>query len=310
MRVLSPARGAAASAVTIALTIAAFAIGPAATAKPSARAAGLAAAPGSVRPGVPLRMAGLAQARTGASATYSTKNSSTTGEAGYGVLQGSTTFRYLAASFYVPRLDCTDVPSSTTTYSFHWLGLQNESTAAPTEEEVGVEADCNGVTPEYAAWWEMYPNPQQYPGLAIGPGDRVSASVYYDKSTGKFRLTLTDNSTGHGFTRTESCPSGSSCGRPIAEVLSGPAFDPSTGEFLPLADFQAATFANVSVTNTSGTQRGGLSSKHWTDYRITETAGVGETDADGNVIPQGTVLIKPTTLIGSNTFDNYWMPGT
>ncbi|MBO0774009.1 MAG: hypothetical protein J2P35_21365, partial [Actinobacteria bacterium] len=76
MRVLSPARGAAASAVTIALTIAAFAIGPAATAKPSARAAGLAAAPGSVRPGVPLRMAGLAQARTGASATYSTKNSS------------------------------------------------------------------------------------------------------------------------------------------------------------------------------------------------------------------------------------------
>ncbi len=47
-------------------------------------------------------------------------------------------------------------------------------------EQLGADSDCNGTTPMYYAWWEMFPNPSQvlstssYP---VRPGDQMTAWV-------------------------------------------------------------------------------------------------------------------------------------
>lgn len=302
MRMLSPARGAAASAVTIALTIAAFAIGPAATASPSASSASP-PNPASLRPGTPLKGVSGSATASGTYGAYSTAVEANNW-AGFAVTRGTTTFRYISASFYVPRVNCTG--TTVDTYSGHWVGL--DGFATNTVEQTGIEADCISGAPAYSAWWEMAPNPPSYPALTIHGGDRITASVYYNTSTRKFQLVLTNDSTGKGFTRTASCPSGISCRRTSAEAISEPPFDTSTNEFTPLTDFQAATFANVAITNTTGTHKGGISSSYWTNYRITQVADGGETDASGNAIPAGTIMDKPTSLISGKTFNNYWIP--
>ncbi|MBO0772294.1 MAG: hypothetical protein J2P35_12625 [Actinobacteria bacterium] len=314
MSLSSRASGAIAGALAIALTAGGIAI--AATAAAS-RSAGTASAPPltSIRPGPPLKTGRGAAAPAGTAGSFSTVARESSNWAGFAVSQGTTTFRYVSATFYVPRLDCSGVSADNPTFSSHWVGLDGWRQNSTTVEQTGVLAACypdssNVVVPMYAAWWEMFPNLPSYPAVTIHGGDRITASVYYNKSTRKFELTLTDNSTGKGFSRTESCPSGFTCRRLSAEAISEAPSDATTGATLPLADYQGATFANVAITNTSGTHKGGISSNYWTDFRISQISDGTNTDASGNAIPAGTLLAKPTSLISSKTFDNYWIPGT
>jgi hypothetical protein len=64
-----------------------------------------------------------------------------------------------------------------------------------TVEQVGVEVGCSGGTASYSAFYEMFPNaPVAFSG--IGPGDAISANVYFNTSTRHWQLTLTDLTTG------------------------------------------------------------------------------------------------------------------
>ena len=48
---------------------------------------------------------------------------------------------------------------------------------------------CNGTTPVYIPFWEMFPNGPGYPGIAVHPGDAISLAVFYNKpARGKFTL--------------------------------------------------------------------------------------------------------------------------
>ena len=82
---------------------------------------------------------------------------------------------------------------------------------------------------------------------------------------------------------------------------------PPTSTVLPLADFQTASFANVSITNTSGTHRGGLQSSFWNTLQITQAAGNGTNfTITGAAIPEGTVLDSASSLSQERSFTDQW----
>jgi hypothetical protein len=214
--------------------------------------------------------------------------------AGYAALpahQGAS-FRFVQATFTVPSVNCAATANS---YSVHWVGLDGYT--SKTVQQDGIEANCNGTTPVYAAWWETYPanQIQTVSSVNLNPGDAVTASVYYDSSAGshhhEYNFVLTDISTGQGFNLWERC-GGPSCKNSSAEVISEA---PSSAGILPLADFGIISPVNVHVTDKSR-QKGGISSAHWDHSKI---------------ILVGLEASRPTlasagSLFGSHAFSNTW----
>ncbi len=315
-------RAAAVSAGTLAGALAlgsvAFAAAPAAAAaaNPSPAASLLK----HIRPGTPVKVIGGTRP-TASVLTQATTNLQAANWAGYATSRGTRTFRWVSAQFKVPTVDCNGVSTTNGTVSGHWVGLDGLRASSTTLEQVGVIEGCafTGSTfePVYLPFWEMFPNQAFSPAkVTVHPGDTIKVSVYYNKNTRAFTLSLTNVTAGQRFTRTSACPSGANCRRNSAEAISEPpltSFDPSTGnvQFAALAEFVTFKFSSVSVTTTNGL-RGGLTSPNWNTYKITEVAGLNSDDTPMNFtgsglgIGPGTVLDKPSTLTNGNTFTNTW----
>jgi len=311
MRKLSRAGSIATGALALALTAGAFAFTPTAGAVPAA-ASGTPPPLTSIRPGHPMETGGSRPAAP-AFATNAIKTTTSSNWAGYVGVRSGITFRFVSAHFYVPYLDCTGVTKSNPTYSSHWVGLDGFLAGSNTVEQTGVLAACypdqnNVVTPTYDAWYEKYPNPPVYSAITVRPGDAITASVYFSSSKKTFTFTLADGTSGKHFTVVGKCPVSATCARSSAEVISEA---PSNGtNVLPLADYQAASFVGASLTDSTGTKKGGLATKYWDDYRISQLSDGTNLDAAGSTIPQGTRIALPTSLVSNATFDAYWMPGT
>ena len=303
MRKPSRAGGVAVGALAAALTAGAFSLIPASAAVSAVTSSKV---PAAIQPSTPLRAVG---AGPGAAASVATSVTSlqSVNWAGYAASFGTTTFRFVSAQFTAPSLDCTGVTAASGAWSAHWIGLDGFRSTSTTVEQTGLLAGCNGTTPVYAPFWEMFPNAPGYPSITVNAGDTISMSVYYNRSTRKFTLTFSDTTSGQKFTRTRTCPAGATCRRNSAEAISEAPFDTTTSSVLPLADFQTASFANVSITNTSGTHRGGLQSSFWNTSQITQAAGNGtNTTITGTAIPEGTVLDSPTSLALKRSFIDQW----
>jgi hypothetical protein len=297
------AGGVAVGALAVALMAGAFAFAPASAAVTTVTGSKV---PASIRPGTPLKAvgAGPGAAASAATAATSVKGLQSVNWAGYAASFGTTTFRFVSAHFTVPTLDCTGVTAPNGAWSSHWVGLDGFRTT--TVEQTGLVATCDGTTQVYAPFWEMFPNAPRYPAITVNPGDAISMSVYYNRSTRNFTLTFSDTTNGQHFTRTRACPAGASCRRNSAEAISEAPFDATTATVLPLADFQTASFANVSITNTSGTHRGGLRSSFWNTFKITQVSDGTNTTITGDPITDGTVLDSPTSLSLKRSFTDRW----
>jgi hypothetical protein len=303
MRKPSRAGGIAVGALAAALTAGAFSLAPASAAVSAVTSSKV---PAAIQPSTPLRAVG---AGPGAAASVATSVTSlqSVNWAGYAASFGTTTFRFVSAQFTAPSLDCTGVTAASGAWSAHWIGLDGFRSTSTTVEQTGLLAGCNGTTPVYAPFWEMFPNAPGYPSITVNAGDTISMSVYYNRSTRKFTLTFSDTTNGQKFTRTRACPAGATCRRNSAEAISEAPFDTTTSTFLPLADFHTASFANVAITNTSGTHRGGLQSSFWNTSQITQAAGNGTNfTITGSAIPAGTVLDSPTSLALKRSFIDRW----
>jgi Peptidase A4 family len=297
------AGGVAAGALAVALAAGAFAFAPASAAVTTLTGAKV---PGSIRPSTPLQAVGAGAGAAARAATTVTSLQSVNW-AGYAASLGTTTFRFVSAHFTVPPLDCTGVTATNGAWSAHWVGLDGFRSTSTTVEQTGLLAGCDGTTPEYAPFWEMFPNAPGYPSITVNPGDTISMSVYFNRSTRKFSLTFSDTTNGQTFTRTRACPAGATCRRNSAEAISEAPFDATTSSVLPLADFGTASFANASITNTTGTHRGGLQSSFWNTYQITQAAGSGtNVTVAGDAIPEGTVLDTPSPLSQKVSFTDQW----
>ncbi len=97
---------------------------------------------------------------SGESTTGSTSHSNNW--AGYAALpeHSGGSFRFVQATFTVPSINCAATPNA---FSVHWVGLDGFATS--TVQQDGIEANCNGITPVYSAWWETYPANQNPDGL-------------------------------------------------------------------------------------------------------------------------------------------------
>jgi hypothetical protein len=306
MRKPSRAGGVAVAALAVALTAGAFAFAPASAGVTTVTSSKV---PASIRPSTPLKAVG---AGPGAAASVATSVTSlqSVNWAGYAASLGTTTFRFVSAQFTVPTVDCTGVTAANGAWSGHWVGLDGFRSTSTTVEQIGLLAGCDGssTTPVYAPFWEMFPNAANEPSIPINPGDAISLSVFYNKSTRKFTLTFSDTTNGQHFTRTRACPAGATCRRNSAETISEAPAEVvgSTVSILPLANFQTATFANVSITNTSGTHRGGLRSSFWNTSQITQASDGTNVTIAGDPIAAGTPLDIPTALSLKRNFSDQW----
>ena len=305
MRKPSRAVGVAVGALAVALSAGAFTFAPSSAAAPTVASWKV---PGSIRPGTPLKAvgAGARAAASAAAAATSVTNLQAVNWAGYASSLGTTTFRSVSAQFTVPTLDCTGVTAPNGAWAAHWVGLDGFRANSATVEQTGVVEVCNGATAQYAAFWEMFPLAPGYPSITVNPGDKISVAVNYNRSTRKFSLTFSDTTNGQSFTRTRACPAGATCRRNSAEAISEAPFDGATSTILPLADFTSASFANVTITNTSGTHRAGLQSSFWNTYKFTQVSDGTNTTVAGAPIPQGTVLDSPTSLVLKRSFIDHW----
>jgi len=168
-------------------------------------------------------------------------NSTSTNWSGYAVTGGR--YTRVSAAWTEPKATC-----SGTAYSSFWVGLDGDT--SNTVEQTGTDADCSGSTPQYYAWYEMYPKFPVNLGGKVAPGDKLSASVTTNGS-GSFTLTITDSTQGWTNTKTARLKSAKlESAEVIAEAPS------SSGGVLPLANFGTVSFTGATVNGnvlTSGT---------------------------------------------------------
>ena len=152
---------------------------------------------------------------------------------GYSAINGR--YTSVSANWTQPSASCT----SATTYSSFWVGLDGDG--SNTVEQTGTSADCSGGVPRYYAWYEMYPKFPVNLSLAIRPGDSLSGSVTTD-GNGHFTLTITDNTTGQGFSTSQHLNRARlASAEAIAEAPSG------SGGVLPLTNFGTVSFSSTTV---------------------------------------------------------------
>jgi hypothetical protein len=194
-------------------------------------------------------------------------------------------FKYIEAAYSVPSVNC-----SVTNYAFsdHFVGLDGWTDG--TVEQDGVGSFCLSGSPQYFAWYEMYPAGTTVE-FSVDPGDAITSSVTYDGS-GKYTLQLTDQTTGQAFDVQQSCAS--TCGNSSAEVITE---GYPSGDYNGTADFGEEHYDTVEVQGAGGSL-GGLTSRHWNTVESVALGG-----STGDIDTQPTPLFKAS---GESAFGVTW----
>jgi hypothetical protein len=159
---------------------------------------------------------------------------------GYAVTGGTGAFNSVSASWTQPAATCN---SSATQYAAFWVGLDGFNSSSV--EQTGTDSDCNGTSPDYYGWYEMYPAAPVYFNNPVSPGDHISASVTFSGSS-TYTLVLTDSTQNWTQTITKNS---SGDARSSAEVITE-APSSQTG-VLPLADFGTINYGGSSANGSS-----------------------------------------------------------
>jgi Peptidase A4 family len=184
--------------------------------------------------------------------------------AGYVAVGGP--FTGVSGTWVQPAIKC----SSGDQYSSYWVGLDGFN--SPTVEQTGTEADCDGRTAEYSAWYELYPAyPVTYSNV-VKPGDHMAASVVFS-GTDTYTFTVQDVTA--GWTKTTAKASAGD-ERSSAECI---VEAPYSGGVLPLADFGTFTFGSCEVD--------GLPINSFTPITIQMTTSSGSPEATTSALSGG-----------------------
>jgi hypothetical protein len=113
-----------------------------------------------------------------------------------GYVVKGTDFTKVRGSWIVPTAHCSSQPNS---FASLWVGLDGYT--SDSSEQIGIEFDCLAATPTYYPWYDFYPNPvRKITGMAVHPGDKMSATVSYSGS--QFTISMTNRTTGKSFSKT------------------------------------------------------------------------------------------------------------
>jgi Peptidase A4 family len=183
---------------------------------------------------------GLMKRPTGATAHEVKNQTSSTNWSGYAATGSAGQFNSVSSSWTEPAADCT---GSDDEYAAFWVGLDGYNSGSV--EQTGTDSDCDGTTPDYYGWYEMYPADPVYFSNPVAPGDSMSASVTFS-GTETYTLVLTDSTQDWTQTITEN---ESGLSRSSAEVITeAPS---SESGVLPLADFGTVGYGGSAVNGSS-----------------------------------------------------------
>jgi hypothetical protein len=155
---------------------------------------------------------------------------------GYAVTTKPGAVSGVAGTWVVPA-----VSGDGTATSSVWVGIDGYH--SPTVEQIGTDSDMTNGTPQYFAWFEMYPRDMVQLRMAIHPGDTISARVLYLAHSSQFRLTLTDVTTRKTFSTLQQALTAR---RSSAEwIVEAPEVD---GQTSPLANFGSVTISGAQAT--------------------------------------------------------------
>ena len=152
---------------------------------------------------------------------------------GYAVDGSSATS--VVGTWSVPTVACAPGENS---WSSPWVGIDGDT--SNTVEQTGTDSDCVNGSPEYSAWYEMYPKFAYLVPITVNAGDSITAQVNY--TGGAFVLSITDNRTGGHFSIAQTSKKARRTS--IEWIEEGPA-----GGML-------SNFGTVSFTGASGTING------------------------------------------------------
>jgi hypothetical protein len=96
---------------------------------------------------------------------------------GYAAYEG--TFTSVEGNWVQPRANCESLRKHRYALAAFWTGLDGYENN--TVEQTGTEADCEGPTPDYYAWWELYPKAPTVIEEPVRPGDEMHAQVTQDE---------------------------------------------------------------------------------------------------------------------------------
>jgi Peptidase A4 family len=195
---------------------------------------------------------------------------------GYAVTGGDDAFNSVSSSWTEPTATCDDNGDE---YAAFWVGLDGFN--SDSVEQTGTDSDCDGGTPDYYGWYEMYPADPVYFSNPVEPGDSMYASVVFSGSD-TYTITLTDNTQGWTQTETEY---ESGLANSSAEVITEA---PSSEDGpLPLADFGTVNYSSSTVDGQS-----------MSNLSPTQIIMVGNS---------GDQLDNTSSMDGSGDFSNTWL---
>jgi Peptidase A4 family len=192
-------------------------------------------------------------------------------------------YHSVSASWVQPRARC--AASTGDEFAAFWVGLDGYNSTSV--EQTGTDSDCDGTTPTYYGWFEMFPAAPVVFKNPVMAGDHMSASVTFS-GVEKYTLVLTD-ATRH-WTRTI-VRRNASLARSSAEVITEAPSSGATGAVLPLANFGTVRFSLIRIN--------GLVLKKETPSRIVMY--------DSGGLPEDS-----TSLLGNagGAFSNTWIRGS
>jgi hypothetical protein len=154
-----------------------------------------------------------------------------------GYAANGSTYTSVSANWTQPSAKC---PSGDQ-YSAFWVGLDGYS--SDSVEQTGSEADCDGRTAEYSAWYEMYPANPVYFNEPVEPGDSFSGSVTYNGGS-SYTLVITDHT--EGWSKTVNASLSGAANSSAEAIVEAPCCKAS-GEPLNLTDFGSVPFSDTTV---------------------------------------------------------------
>jgi len=217
---------------------------------------------------------------------------------GYAVTGSSGTFSSVSASWTEPTATCSSSSGgghhgrgggggSADEYAAFWVGLDGYSNS--TVEQTGTDSDCDGTTPNYYGWYEMYPAGPVYFTNTMKAGDSISASVTFS-GTETYTLVLTDSTQDWTQTITENK---TGLARASAEAITeAPS---SNSGVLPLADFGTVNFTVASDAEGSAAA-GSMGTQSAIEITMVDNSGA---DKDST-----------SSISSTGSFSNTWIRST
>ncbi len=200
----------------------------------------------SIRHGVPGAPTGIVTPRASSSQPGGQGTGvSSSNWAGYAATGAAGSFTSVSASWTQPTASC----AGGSQYAAFWVGLDGYT--SKTVEQIGTEADCTGPnpqTPQYYAWYEVFPGAGVNFTNPVSPGDKFTGTVT-SQGNDEFRLVLEDIT--QGWTQTINATQAGADLSSAEAIAEAPSNTSSGSSVLPLTNFGSVNFTGVTVNGTS-----------------------------------------------------------